>query len=85
MLFPLCVHIRWFSWGVVSLPEGKSRGLCLVQLCAKYRLVSATSSSEQKLAQTDLRYIGGLDTTYSEHVDASIEWQFWVMNILMSY
>ena len=36
---------RWFSWGVVSLPEGKSRGPCLVQLCAKHRLVSATSSS----------------------------------------
>ena len=28
---------RWFSWGVVSLPEGKSRGMCLVQ-CARYRL-----------------------------------------------
>ena len=26
----------------------------------------------------DLRYIGGWDATYSEHVDASIEWQFWV-------
>ena len=25
-----------------SLPEGKNRGQCLVQLCAKYRLVSAT-------------------------------------------
>ena len=25
---------RWFSWGVASLPEGKSRGLCLVHLCA---------------------------------------------------
>ena len=34
------------------------------------------SSSEQKLAPTDLRYIGGLDATYSECVDASIEWQF---------
>jgi len=33
---------RWFSWGVASLPEGKSRGLCLALLCAKYRLVSAT-------------------------------------------
>ena len=32
------------SWGVVSLPESKSQGLCLVQLCAKYRLVSAASS-----------------------------------------
>ena len=38
-----CVY-RWFLWGVASLPEGKSRGLCLVQLCAKYRLVSATLS-----------------------------------------
>ena len=35
---------RWFSWGVASLLEGKSRGLGFVQLCAKYRLVSATSS-----------------------------------------
>ena len=35
---------RWFSWGVASLPEGKSQGLCLVQLCAEYRLVSATLS-----------------------------------------
>ena len=24
----------------------------------------------------DLRYIGGYDATYSEHVNASIEWQF---------
>ena len=29
---------------MASLPEGKSRDLCLVELCAKYRLVSATSS-----------------------------------------
>ena len=35
---------KWFSWGVASLPEGKSRGLCLVQLCAKYRLVNAKLS-----------------------------------------
>ena len=35
---------KWFPWGVTSLSEGKSQGLCLVQLCAKYRLVSATSS-----------------------------------------
>ena len=40
----MCMRYRWVSWGVVSLPEGKSRGLCLVQLCAKYRLVSAKSS-----------------------------------------
>ena len=33
---------RWFSWGVASLPEGKSRHLCLAKLCTKYRLVSAT-------------------------------------------
>ena len=32
------------SGGVASLPEGKSRGLGLVQLRAKYRLVSTTSS-----------------------------------------
>ena len=25
---------RWFSWGVASLPEGKTRGLCLAHLCA---------------------------------------------------
>ena len=36
------------------------------------------SSFEQKLAQIDLRYIGGWDATYSEQVDASIKWQFWV-------
>ena len=40
----MCMRYRWVSWSVDSLPEGKSRGLCLVQLCAKYRLVSATSS-----------------------------------------
>ena len=26
---------RWFSWGVASLLEGESRGLCLVQLGTK--------------------------------------------------
>ena len=31
-----------FSWGMASLPKGKTWGLCLTQLCAKYRLVSAT-------------------------------------------
>ena len=31
----------WFSWGMASLLEGKSRGL---QLCVKYGLVSATLS-----------------------------------------
>ena len=30
----------WFSWGVDSRPEGKSRCLCLAQLCEKYRLLS---------------------------------------------
>ena len=35
---------RWFSWNVASLPEGKSRGLCLAQLCTKYRLVGAALS-----------------------------------------
>ena len=29
---------------MASLLEGKSRGLCLVRLCAKYRLLSATLS-----------------------------------------
>ena len=38
---------KWFSRGVAPLPEGKSRGLSLVQLCAKYRLVSTTSSPYQ--------------------------------------
>ena len=36
------LQYRWFSWGVASLPEGKSQCLCLVQLCPKYRLVSTT-------------------------------------------
>ena len=44
---------RWFSWGVASLPEGKSRGLCLVQLSAKHRLVSATSSPYHYIAPKD--------------------------------
>ena len=35
---------KWFLWGVASLPEDKSWGLCLEQLCARYRLVSATVS-----------------------------------------
>ena len=34
-LFFLCMWV--VSWGVASLPEGKSWGLHLVQLCAKYR------------------------------------------------
>ena len=34
----------WFSWVMALLLKGKSRGLCLVQLCAKSRLVSAISS-----------------------------------------
>ena len=29
---------------MASLPEGKSQCLCLVELCAKYRLVSAIKS-----------------------------------------
>ena len=36
------------------------------------------SGFEKKLAQTDPRYGGDQDTTYSECVDASIEWQFGV-------
>lgn len=32
------------SWGVTLLPEGKIRSLHSVQLCVKYRLVSATLS-----------------------------------------
>ena len=43
MSFPLQLY-RWFSRGVASLLEGKSRGLCLVQLCARYRQVSTTMS-----------------------------------------
>ena len=34
----ITLDYRWLSWGVVSLPEGKSRGLGLAQLRAKYRL-----------------------------------------------
>ena len=33
MLLVLLLY-RWLSWGVASLPEGKSRGLCLAHLCA---------------------------------------------------
>ena len=33
-------HVAWSHF-----PEGKSRGLCLVQVCAKYRLVDTRSSS----------------------------------------
>ena len=40
----LFFSIDGFSWDMASLLEGKSRGLCLVQLCAKCRLVSAISS-----------------------------------------
>ena len=36
------LYLLWIVFmGVASLPEGKSRGLCLAHLCAKYRLVSA--------------------------------------------
>ena len=42
---------KWFSWGVASLLKGKSQGLCLVQLCAKYRLVNATSSPYRKIKE----------------------------------
>ena len=36
---------KWFSWGRDLTFGGKSQGLCLVQLCSRYRLVSATLSS----------------------------------------
>ena len=44
LLLYCCTEVEngWFSWGVASLPEGKSWGLCLVQLWAKYKLVSAS-------------------------------------------
>ena len=42
--FTSFVLYRWFLGGVASLPEGKSWCLGLVQLHAKYRVVSATSS-----------------------------------------
>ena len=32
-------HVAWSHF-----PEGKSWGLCLVQVCAKYRLVNTTAS-----------------------------------------
>ena len=35
---------RWFSWGIASLPKDKSRGLHLVQLCAKNRQGCVSSS-----------------------------------------
>ena len=39
------IEYGWFSWGMASLNlEGKSWCLCLAQLCANYRLVSATLS-----------------------------------------
>ena len=28
------VLYRWFTWGVASLPERKTRSLCLAHLCA---------------------------------------------------
>ena len=43
----LCILVAYvinstrFSWGVASLVEAKSQGLCLAQLCANYMLVSA--------------------------------------------
>ena len=39
--FWLPMWLTWFSWGVASLLEAKSQGLCLAQLCTNYRLVSA--------------------------------------------
>ena len=38
------IEYRCISWGVASFLEGKIWGLCLVQLCAKCRLVSAMLS-----------------------------------------
>ena len=46
------------------LPEGKSQGQCLVQLCTKYKLVSATSSpsisAERKKEAASLKVKGPL-------------------------
>ena len=43
---PVCrsCNIDGFHGGMASLPEGKSQGLCLAQLCAKYCLVTAALS-----------------------------------------
>ena len=46
---------------------------------------SSLTLIEQELVQIDLRYIGGQDGTYSECVDASIEWLFGFMSTLMSH
>ena len=37
----------------------------------------------KKLAQVDLKYIGGQDLATSEHVDASIEWVYEYINELL--
>ena len=41
ILVAYVINSTWFSWGVASLLEAKSQGLCLAQLCTNYRLVSA--------------------------------------------
>ena len=38
----------YIVWLHLQLAEGKSWGVCLVQLCVKYRLVSATLNQCQK-------------------------------------
>jgi len=35
---------RWLLWAMASLPEGKSWGIHLVQVFARYRQGSATSN-----------------------------------------
>ena len=46
LLLCCCTEVEngWFSWGVASLPEGKSWGLWLAQLCVNCRLLNAMLS-----------------------------------------
>ena len=54
-----------FDFGAVKIVHSKSSDKHESSLCLR-------------VAGIDWRYIGGWDATYSERVDASIEWQFWV-------
>ena len=43
---------NYIVWLHLQLAEGKSWGVCLVQLCVKYRLVSATLSPYHQCQKT---------------------------------
>ena len=60
----MCIH-----FGAVKLVHSKGSD--------KHESSLTLKVTEQKLAWIDLRYIGGWDATYSERVDASVEWQIW--------